>query len=203
MTAVPQQRTRPRCEGEREVEIFEATTRLLIELGYDKLNLDAVASAAKASKATLYRRWSGKAELVIDALAHAKPFTHVADSDSTSLRDDLLASACDKGGLADDRPMAMLGALLPALHRDPELFRVFHERLIEPKNAALLRAFERASERGEIDSGADLRVLAQILPAICMHRRFVLGESVTRQHIEQIIDDVVLPSCAAAHSSDT
>lgn len=179
------------------MEIFDATTRLLIESGYDKLTLDSVATAAKASKATLYRRWSGKAELVIDALAHAKHFTHVSHSDSGSLREDLLVAACDLGGLTDEMPMAILGAVVPALHRDPELFRAFHTRLIEPKMAAAIGAFERARDRGEIDSGADLRMLAQILPALCIHQLFVLGEPVTRPRIEQIIDDVVLPACAS------
>jgi AcrR family transcriptional regulator len=201
VTTSARQRTRPRVEGDREVEIFDVTTRLLIESGYDKLTLDAVATAAKASKATLYRRWSGKAELVIDALAHAKNFTHVAHSDSGSLRGDLLAAACDQGGLTDEMPMAVLGAVLPALHRDPELFRAFQERLIGPRMTAATEAFERARERGEIDRGADLPMLAQILPAICTHQLFVLGEPVTRQRIEQIIDDVVLPACALTHSA--
>lgn len=197
MTAAPQQRTRPRVEGEREVEIFEATTRLLIECGYDRLTMDSVASAAKASKATLYRRWSGKAELVIDALAHAKQFTNLAPGETGSLREDLLTAACDQGGIPEEMPMAILGAVLPALHRDPELFNAFHDRLIEPKITVAMRAFEGARERGEIAKGADLRMLAQILPAICIHQLFVAGKPVTRERIEQIIDEVVLPACAA------
>ena len=51
--------TRPRVAGEREEEILDATVRLLVDVGYDKLTLDAVAAEARASKATLYRRWSG------------------------------------------------------------------------------------------------------------------------------------------------
>ena len=50
MTTPAQHRTRPRVEGEREVEIFDVTTRLLIESGYDNLTLDSVATAARASK---------------------------------------------------------------------------------------------------------------------------------------------------------
>src|SRR5579885_1268430 len=52
-------RTRPRVEGEREREILEAALVSLVELGYDRLTFDAVAATAKASKATLYRRWHG------------------------------------------------------------------------------------------------------------------------------------------------
>ena len=59
--------TRPRVEGEREVEIFEAVVRLVADNGYDKLTYDAVASDAHASKATLYRKWPPKAALVGEA----------------------------------------------------------------------------------------------------------------------------------------
>ena len=60
---------RPRIEGHREQEILDATLEVLADVGYDRLTMDAVATAAKASKATLYRRWSSKAALVIDAVA--------------------------------------------------------------------------------------------------------------------------------------
>ena len=62
--------TRPRVEGVRETEILEATLEVLSDVGYDRLTMDAVALRAKASKATLYRRWNGKVSLVIDALHH-------------------------------------------------------------------------------------------------------------------------------------
>ena len=55
--APEQARSRPRVEGDREREILEAALETLADVGYDRLNFDSVASAAKASKATLYRRW--------------------------------------------------------------------------------------------------------------------------------------------------
>src|SRR4029077_15964572 len=60
---------RPRVEGVREQEILDAALEVLGEFGYDRLTMDAVAQRAKASKATLYRRWNSKATLVVDALA--------------------------------------------------------------------------------------------------------------------------------------
>jgi maltoporin len=50
--------TRPRVEGDREQEIYDATLEVLEEVGYDRLTMDAVATRAKAGKATLYRRWT-------------------------------------------------------------------------------------------------------------------------------------------------
>ena len=52
---------RPRVEGDREQEILDAALEVLGEVGYDRLTMDAVAQRAKASKATLYRRWNSKA----------------------------------------------------------------------------------------------------------------------------------------------
>jgi AcrR family transcriptional regulator len=79
--------TRPRVEGDREQEIFDATLQVLEEVGYDRLTMDAVASAARASKATLYRRWNGKVALVIDALISQKGQPAVPDTGT--LRGDL------------------------------------------------------------------------------------------------------------------
>ena len=58
---------RPRDET-REAAILEATLAVLSDVGYDRLTIDAVATKAKASKATVYRRWPNKAALVVDAL---------------------------------------------------------------------------------------------------------------------------------------
>src|SRR4249919_3462855 len=71
--------TRPRVEGDRETEILDATLELLATAGYDRLTMDGVAAAAKASKATLYRRWTSKAELVIDAIERAKGAPQLVD----------------------------------------------------------------------------------------------------------------------------
>ena len=59
-------------EGDREQEILDAALEVLAEVGYDRLTMDAVATRAKASKATLYRRWTNKLTLVIDALVAAE-----------------------------------------------------------------------------------------------------------------------------------
>ena len=59
---------RPRVEGPREREIFDATMSLLGEVGYDRLTLDTVAARVKVSKATIYRRWGDKSDLVNAAM---------------------------------------------------------------------------------------------------------------------------------------
>src|SRR5512141_1472504 len=90
---------RPRVEGERESEILDAALDLLAQVGYDRMTMDAVASHARASKATLYRRWSSKSSLVVDAILRTKEALQTPEVDTGSLREDLLQMACGHGGL--------------------------------------------------------------------------------------------------------
>ena len=111
---VPETATRPRVEGDREQEILDAALTVLAEVGYDKLTMDAVAAEAKASKATLYRRWSSKPELVVDAVCSHKE--HPPVPDTGTLRGDLLAAYCGLGGV-DPRAMAVIAAVVTAMSR--------------------------------------------------------------------------------------
>lgn len=194
---------RPRLDAAREAQIYEATASLLAQHGYDKLTFDQVAGATRSSKATLYRRWSGKDELVLDALANASCFAGPDAPDTGSLRSDLLAIGCAPGGLSDGAPISIIAAIVPAMQRDPALFNRFRDRLIAPKVATARGLLERAQSRGEIGVDADLDLIAQILPAICIHHSVVLGLEVTPQLIEQIVDSIVMPACRASRPLDT
>jgi AcrR family transcriptional regulator len=187
---------RPRIEGERECAIFEATMRMLATSGYDRLTMDAVAADARASKATLYRRWQTKADLVVDALVWLKSCMPHAVPDTGSLRGDLLAMACTDGGLTDRMPLAVFGALITAMQRDEELASAFQQRFMGPLQERNRVIFERAQERGEIAAGADLALLGQILPAVAIHYALTRNAPVRPAFVEQIIDQVVLPACA-------
>src|SRR5262249_3725608 len=89
--------TRPRVEGDREQEILDAALEVLPDVGDDRLTMDAVAQRAKASKARLYRRWTSKAMLVVDALGRMKAPPVLPDSGD--LRTDLVTAFCGMGGL--------------------------------------------------------------------------------------------------------
>jgi AcrR family transcriptional regulator len=190
-------RTRPRVEGEREREILEAALEALMEHGYDRLSFDAVASAAKASKATLYRRWPSKVDLVVDALQLMIGVDADRYPDTGSLRGDLIAQACAKGGLSDRRPVAVFASLLNAMTRDPELHAAIVSRLIEPKMAASIKPFRAAQRRGEIGKGADLELLARLLPALSIHEAMLMGSGPSEERLITLVDSVVLPACAA------
>jgi AcrR family transcriptional regulator len=188
---------RPRIEGDRETEILDATLELLASTGYDRLTMDAVATAAKASKATLYRRWSTKAELVIDAIERAKQAPQIFDPDTGNLRDDLVLAACHQGGLNDTSTVSVMAGIITALHRDQEFAEAFQERFIEPKVAQTRVFFERAQQRGEIPDDADLDLLMPLLAAVILHRSFVLRLPIDDETVARIVDEIVIP--AAQH----
>ena len=75
----------------RDAAICDAALALLVEVGYDRMSMDAVAARARASKATIYRRWPGKQELVLDAVRSRGAGLTVAE-DTGCLRGDLVAT---------------------------------------------------------------------------------------------------------------
>jgi AcrR family transcriptional regulator len=183
---------RPRVEGDREREILDAALEVLSEVGYDRLTMDAVAQRAKASKATLYRRWNSKATLVVDALASQKSSPPVPDSGD--LRTDLLTAFCGMGGLTDHDTTSTFGAVMTALTTDPEFAKEFRTRVLVPKSQLSRSLFQRAVDRGEVRPDLDLDLVAPALAGIVLHRLFVMGEEPGPALIEHVIDQIILPA---------
>ncbi len=164
----------------------------MAELGYDRLTMDAVATRARASKATLYRRWNDKVSLVTDALLSQKgPLT---EPDTGTLRGDLLESFCGMGGLTDARQLAVFASVLTAISRDEDFALAFRRDFIAPRTAVGRRIFERARERGEIRADLDLDLFVPSVPGIVLHRLFLLGEEPDADLIARVIDQIILPA---------
>ena len=191
--------TRPRVEGDREDEILEATLELLLDVGYDRLTMDAVARRARASKATLYRRWADKPSLVVDAMVRAKHAPHVDSHDTGSLRGDLVTTFCGAHGIGRNEATGMLGSVITALSSDPEFARRFREAFIAPKVKVSHDIYQRAIDRGEIPADVDIEVIAPALAGILLHRSFVMGVVPDDETVERVIDHVILP--AVSHSA--
>lgn len=178
----------------REREIFTVTLDLVAKQGYDRLTMDAVAAAASAGKATLYRRWSSKAELVVAAVqALVLPATFPVQ-DTGSLRADLLSGVCPEMGLDDPRQMAVASGLMTALHTDRELHRAVVEGLLGPRLAELQAVFQRAVDRGELDAGTDVALLATVVPATIFFQTILSpGACTDPDFLTRVVDAVVTP----------
>jgi AcrR family transcriptional regulator len=185
---------RPRVEGAREDEILQTTLHLLAEVGYDNLTMDAIASASRASKATLYRRWSTKAELVVEAIDRMKTNGEHEPKDTGSLRTDLLAAACSAGGVADEFGLSVIGSIVTVIQHDEEFAKAFREHFVAKRVAYQRKIFGRAIDRGEIPAGVEVDSLLFVLPSLCLYRAYVLGEHVTPDTVTRVVDDVVMPA---------
>lgn len=194
---VPQ--LRPRVEGVREDQILEATLQLLVEVGYHRLTLDAVARQARASKATLYRRWESKPALVIDALIKAKDMPDPELPNTGSLRGDLIATFCGAKGMANSRATEVLGSVITAVSTDEEFARLFRERFIAPKLAVTEAIYAHAIERGEISPDIDLEIIGPALAGVCLHRAYLMGQAPDEALITRVIDHLIIP--AATHGA--
>ncbi len=190
---------RPRVEGDREQEILDATLEVLADVGYDRLTMDAVAARAKASKATLYRRWNNKVSLVIEALHHSKGVTELPDTGS--LRGDLQGIFCGMGGLVDHRTVATFASVLTAISRDADFAEAFRREVVGPKIALSQQVWQRARERGEIGPDVDLSLLEPALAGIVLHRVFVMGEQPSEDLITRVIDQIILPAATCCGPS--
>lgn len=183
-----------RRDASRDDALRTVALELLAEIGYDALTMDAVAERAHAGKGTIYRRWQGKAELVVDALDHAKP--PLVEIDTGSLRGDLYrlaAAATDTDGELD---MLVMIGLVSALPRDPELRTAFREQLIAPRMEAVRAIFERAAARGEIPPVHNIDMLISLMPALMVHHVLLFGAPPERTFARAVIDEVLLPLAA-------
>jgi AcrR family transcriptional regulator len=178
-------------DSTRDDVLCAAALKLLGEIGYDRLTVDKIAACAGAGKATIYRRWSGKAELVVDALSREKSVETTPDTGT--LRGDLNALACRVSEADRQLGTPVMIGLVSALPHDKELRDAFRERLVEPRVATLMEVFARAQSRGEITPVTNLSMVISIIPAMVLHRLLIEGTAPDQAFIEEIIEGVILP----------
>lgn len=176
----------------REAELLAVTLRLLQEAGYDGLTVDAVAAAARASKATVYRRWPTKAELVLAAFIEGVRHVAVAPETGT-LRGDLL----HLGEVICDQARAhasTMRAVMVEVARSPALNDVMQHEFLNQRKALFKHILAQAVERGEIDAAAVSEELWDVMPGYLIFRSIWSGRPPNRRTVQSFVDDVIIPS---------
>ncbi len=198
MVQVPTERTdfpatgRPRDEL-REQAILDAAVDLLTEVGYDRFSIDTLASRAKASKATIYRRWCNKAEIVCEAVRRRSDEEDDLVPDLGSLREDLLAFLEVLAAAKAPEEAAFVAGLVRAMHADPELNELMHCHVMGRKRADMLAIIERAVARGELASSSNAPVATEVLQAMLLGRLVLDGGALDAAYLAHVVDDVALP----------
>jgi AcrR family transcriptional regulator len=176
----------------REAELLAVTLQLLQEHGYDRLSLEAVATTARASKATLYRRWPTKAELVLAAFVEGTRQVAV-DPDTGTLRGDLMQlgeSICAHVSAH----ASTIRAVLVETSRSAALDAMMQQQFLGERKALMEHVLARAVDRGEIDASAVTEDLWDVLPGYLIYRSIVTGRSPSSRTVDDLVDNVIIPS---------
>ncbi len=186
-------RRNPRRRGEElERAILAATLEELAEVGYAGLTMERVAARARTGKATLYRRWPGRAELVVDACA-AHRLSDADLPDTGALRTDVITALRRLSArLAASHGDILRGLLTEVMH-DPEFARLVRERVHTAGPGAIQAVLWRAVARGEIEPWVPASRRATVAVDLLRNHYLLHGAPIPEEVVTEIVDDVYLP----------
>jgi AcrR family transcriptional regulator len=181
-------RGRPPDEACRPA-ILDATLDLVADVGYAGMTVDAVAQRAGVGKATIYRRWSSKETLLLEAWRSC--IAPIPEPDTGTLRGDLgvMFNAVNHGR-PDDVMRRIFPQMIAASKVDEETHDAYQVFLGE-RRRPLQAVLARAQRRGELPAGADLGIVHDLLVAPLTYRWLVSDGDVGPRVVQQIIDIVL------------
>lgn len=187
-------RGRPRSEAV-ELAITEGVLHLLEEgVSLAELSIERIARTAGVGKAAIYRRWSGKDELLVEVLATLEG--PPPEPRGESVRDDLVA-AVDSIRPRDPgkRSAAILRFALTEARRHPKLAAKYHEAVAEPRRRALRDAIRRGVESGELRADLDPDMLIELfsgpmLVRTVLHDQAPLPEDFAARTVDAVLEGV-------------
>jgi AcrR family transcriptional regulator len=174
----------------RETELLAVTLQLLQEQGYERLTLDAVAATARASKATVHRRWPTKAALVLAAFIEGVRQIAVTP-DTGTLRGDLLQLGdviCQQAR----QHAGTIRAVLVEVSRNSALKDAMQHHFLDQRKALIDHVLHQAVKRGEIDHDAINDELWDLLPGYLIFRSIVPDRPPTQRTVQTLVDHIIL-----------
>ena len=168
--------------------ITEAALRQLVDVGYAGVSMESVASEAGVARATVYRRYRGKADLITAAIA-ANSATHLASLPSEDVRSDLIAYLTAFDERFAESCLEVVGALI-GNRQDPRDLALHRQRVVEPNMKYARSLLVRAVELGLLGPDADLDLALQMLTGAVFARR-IAGTPSTPKWAERAVDTVL------------
>jgi AcrR family transcriptional regulator len=181
---------RPRSE-QAEQAIIEATLDLFAEQGFEGVCVEAVAARAGVGKATIYRRWPNKEELLLAAFGSLKsPFP---EPKGVSVRDDLLAMVqvmcADK---ADPRKARRYSLLLGGGEKYPRLMARYKETVVQPRRDAMRAVIRHGVETGELRPDTDVEIAMLTLTGVIMAQENTSDGKLDDEFATRLVDGLLL-----------
>ena len=194
----------PRTERSKQA-ILDATRELLAEEGdVGSLTVEAVAARSGVAKTTIYRRWRDKWELALDAVMidMLPGFAEPVDVGDTRKELATFVQAAIKNLSAPPSGPAMQG-LISQIATDPELSRVYRERVVEPRRAQLRPVIERGIARGDLRPDTDVHLVHELLLGPVFYRLLLSGGPLDRKLSTRLADAILAgfaPNAGAART---
>ncbi|MDX3662698.1 TetR/AcrR family transcriptional regulator [Streptomyces sp. ID05-26A] len=185
------QRGRPR-DASRDDALRQAALEVMADVGYRALTMDAVAARARAGKATIYRRWESKLDLVIDTCTQLAT-QNLAAPDTGSLAGDLREFLSSFAAFLSGPIGKAAQALVGELPHEPELAAAFRETFLISQRDVLRGIMDRAAERGELKADAPRGMAVEIAGAALIYRLMLTGDPLDEPFVEKVVEQVLLP----------
>ena len=181
---------RPRSE-QAEQAIIETTLDVFAEQGFEGVCVELVAARAGVGKATIYRRWPNKEELLLAAFGSLKsPFP---EPRGVSVRDDLLAMVevmcADK---ADPRKARRYALLLGEGEKYPRLMARYKETVVEPRREAMRAVIRRGIQAGELRPDTDIEIAMLTLTGVIMAHEKTPDREFDDDFAARLVDGLLL-----------
>ncbi len=180
--------------------IIDATLELFAADGYSALSVEAVAGKAEVSKATIYRRWPGKRELILDALATLNDDFPSLTSGSTKER---LLNAMRYMANRDTGSLA--GRIMPRMMvyslTQPDLYAEYFDRVIMPRREHLKRVLRDGIHSGELRADLDIETATMSIVGPVLLQVHSLGQRQPNADLPDRLMDILWPGLVAPHSS--
>jgi AcrR family transcriptional regulator len=182
---------RPRSE-QAEQAIIEAALDLFAEQGFDGVCVEAVAARAGVGKATIYRRWPNKEELLLAAFGSLK--SPYPEPKGVSARDDLVAMltvmCADR---ADPRKARRYALLLGEGEKYPRLMARYKETVVEPRRDVIRAVIRLGIESGELRADTDVEIALLALTGTVMAKeKSADGSALNGDFAARIVDELML-----------
>jgi AcrR family transcriptional regulator len=185
--------------AELERAIKDAAIAELASVGYGNVTIESVAARAQTGKASIYRRWSTKQELVMDALDAllSGPLLSPQElqlDDSISTRDALLTLVQRISELMMGRGGDAMRSIMGESLRDAAFCAVFEGDFFDPRKRAVIRLLERGVRRGEVRADAVLTLVPEMLAGTLLHRIVIRRRSISQDELVELVDGVLMPA---------
>jgi AcrR family transcriptional regulator len=180
---------RPRSD-DRDRAILAAALALLVEEGFAGLSMEGIAARAGVGKATIYRRWKSKAEVVVEALrTHVCPFGELPDTGD--VRKDLASMYRAMLQTLKGADGAIMAAFAAEKFRHGELSEEFDRTFVADRRQHMRMLIERGVAQGLFPPDSNIELLAEVGPALLWHRltmrHGVMPDDLPEQLIEQFL----------------